>query len=83
MPGLLVTVEERAAQVRALTDELSGYERRVAAARIDKDDDAAEKWEGRADQVREQLRVRGAEASAPHQRAAKRGPGRPPVEQRA
>jgi hypothetical protein len=72
MPGLMLTVEERAAQVRALADELSGYERRVAAAHIDKDEDAAEKWEGRAEQVREQLRLRGAEAQAPRSRAAKR-----------
>ncbi len=72
MAGLTATVEERAAQVAALVRELNGYEQRVAAAHIDKDDVAAEKWETRAEQVRRQLELRGHAASSPHRRASKR-----------
>jgi hypothetical protein len=81
MPGLATTTEERAAQVTALIRELEGYEARAKSARVDKDEERAEKWDNRADQVREQLRVRGADAASPHVRAAKRG--RPPAETRA
>jgi hypothetical protein len=78
--GLRVTSEVMAGEVLALARELEGCEQRIRAARTDKDDDAVEKWEGRAEQVRAQLRARGVEASGPHQRAAKR-PGRPPAQE--
>jgi hypothetical protein len=63
------TVENKAAEVLALVDELNGYERRVAASSNDADRD---KWTGRIEQVREQLAVRGAEGRAPVRRASKR-----------
>lgn len=77
--GLRVTVEERAAEVAALVREMEGYEQRATSARIDKDEEKAEKWDNRVEQVREQLRARG---ETPHQRAAKR-PGRGGQETRA
>jgi hypothetical protein len=78
--GLRATSEVLAGEVAALVRELDGCEQRIRSARIDKDDDVVEKWESRAEQVRVQLRARGAEASGPHQRAAKR-PGRPPAQE--
>lgn len=68
MPGLHMTDEERRAQIGALIDELGQYERRAAGSL----EDDRRVWEDRAEQVREQLRLRGHEGVAPRQRAAKR-----------
>lgn len=70
--GLAQTDENTAAQTAALVRELEGYETRATAARVDKDEDIAAKWDNRAEQVREQLAARGAAGTAPHRRAAKR-----------
>lgn len=77
--GLDQTTENTAATVAALVREMEGYEARATASRVDKNDETAEKWDNRAEQVREQLRVRG---QAPHSRATKRQ-GRPGQEARA
>jgi hypothetical protein len=69
MPGLHMTDEERRAQITALIDEMGQYERRAKGA---SDDDDRAKWEDRVEQVREQLRLRGHDGAAPHQRASKR-----------
>jgi hypothetical protein len=69
MAGLTMTAEERAAQIRALIDERSQYERRALGATSDED---RERWQDRVEQVREQLRARGAEGEPPRERAAKR-----------
>jgi hypothetical protein len=69
MAGLTMTEESLKAQVAALLQEQSGYQARADHAASDED---RERWEARVEQVREQLRARGAEAQAPHRRAAKR-----------
>lgn len=79
MSGLTMPEESLHAQVAALIQEQRGYEARAQAASSDED---REKWEARVEQVREQLRARGAEATTPHRRASKRD-SRPGQESRA
>jgi hypothetical protein len=79
MPGLQITDEERRAQIAALIDEMGQYERRAKGA---SDDDDRAKWEDRVEQVREQLRLRGHDGAAPHQRASKRARSSEGVETR-
>jgi hypothetical protein len=69
MAGLHMSDVERAAQIRALLDELGQYERRAAG---EANEETKASWTARADEVREQLRLRGHEGSPPRQRAAKR-----------
>jgi hypothetical protein len=79
MPGLTMTEESLKAQVESLLQEQRGYQSRADAAASDAD---RERWEARVEQVREQLRARGAEAASPHRRSAKRD-GRAGQETRA
>jgi hypothetical protein len=67
--GLQLTEENKAAQIAALVREAEGYEARSRASRSDED---RERWADRAEQVREQLRLRGQDAAAPVRRASKR-----------
>jgi hypothetical protein len=80
MPGLAVSVEETAATVAALLRERDGAEQKLAAS----DDERVQAREqARIEAITEQLRLRGQQGAAPVQRAARRGPGRPPnTEQR-
>jgi hypothetical protein len=69
MPGLNLSVENMAADVAALVRELKHLETRAGAA---SSDDEKARLEDRVGQVREQLRLRGAQGEAPQRRAAKR-----------
>lgn len=71
MAGLSMSVENKAAEVAALTRELAGYEHRASTAT---EDEVRLKWEERASQVREQLAARGSDARPPRERATKRAP---------
>lgn len=78
MEGLPMTDELRAAELRALQEELEGVESKITMARESHEDAETRerrvsRLEKRADAIREQQRIRGAEGAAPHRRAAKRG----------
>lgn len=70
MPGLAMTDEDRQREVAAYVRELQQNESRLAG--MPDDDKARADVEQTIAMVREQLRLRGHEGSAPHQRAATR-----------
>lgn len=70
MPGLVMSDEDRQREILAYVRELQQTETRLAGMREDdKDRPGVEETIG---MIREQLRVRGHDGAAPHQRAAKR-----------
>lgn len=70
MPGLIMTDEDRAREVAAYVRELEQNESRLASMSEDHKDRAT--VEETIAGVREQLRVRGHSAQAPHKRASQR-----------
>lgn len=71
-----MTDEDRAREIAAYVRELDQNTKRLAG--MPADDRGRGEVEQTIADIREQLRLRGHDGAAPHQRAARRGPGRPP-----